>query len=342
MSHSNSKSLVAIVILGAVSRSSGPVIAADPSLHTAVSQNQLAVVRDLLDDGADIDRAGFNHGAPIFYARSIEIVQLLLEFGADLTVNWFGSPLESFAQQVHNDSEHREVWRGIVGKLLEAGAEYTIAAATYLEDLDRIREIAAHDDRYSNDRRAALTDSLRVAAQGGQVGFCHVLLENGADPNDFERHSFPVIVDAVAHPEVVKLLIDAGADLDRPITCRIDKSGLWIIGDNATAVHHAAERGISGSIVHLLDAGVDVNARDSEGQTALHIAVDMASTYEAVPAEWRPEAFEPGWYIHNIEVLLDRGASPHVKDDEGKSPLDLARELDLEPAIMRLLEPVRD
>jgi Arf-GAP/coiled-coil/ANK repeat/PH domain-containing protein len=57
----------------------------------------------------------------------------------------------------------------------------------------------------------------------------------------------------------------------------------------------------------LLNRGADVDTQMDDGQTALHRAAYMG----------RPKA---------VELLLDRGADPHARTTEGKSPFQVALE----------------
>ena len=68
------------------------------------------------------------------------------------------------------------------------------------------------------------------------------------------------------------------------------------------ALHRAAERNDLKAIAYLLDHGVDVNSRDEQGRTALHIT---GSAYTA-------------------EFLLARGADINATDNSGATPLLVA------------------
>ena len=79
------------------------------------------------------------------------------------------------------------------------------------------------------------------------------------------------------YPSFVRLLIEHGADLKRLITWRGGRTGAWIIGDDATALHFAAGHGDPKTIELLIDHGVDIFARarkpvDENQETALEVA----------------------------------------------------------------------
>jgi hypothetical protein len=99
--------------------------------------------------------------------------------------------------------------------LVKRGARVeTLAAAAGLGDLGEVRRMLP--DANDIDRRRALA----LAAQLGQTEVVRVLLDAGADPNRFNppgTHSHsPPIHQAIAagHLDVVKLLVDRGARLD--------------------------------------------------------------------------------------------------------------------------------
>jgi ankyrin repeat protein len=82
-------------------------------------------------------------------------------------------------------------------------------------------------------------------------------------------------------------------------------------------LHAAAEHQDFGTIDLLLDAGADVNAKDSYGQTALHISVDSE-----LDTQGRKDPPEP---LPVTRRLLQRGADPTLRDNGGGTPEDWAR-----------------
>jgi uncharacterized protein len=199
-------------------------------------------------------------------------------------------------------------WREIVRLLLDAGADYDIQSAIHLADLQRVHAILRQDPTLANGLHGAQKVPLRVAALEGRIEICELLLRFGADPDDFrDGNGIPIICNAVDHPKIVKLLVDAGADLKKPITWRGGGTGAWVIGAKATALHYAAERGQVDSARLLLDHGVPVDGKDDNGQTPLYIAAVCGRT--AV-----------------IRLLLQRGADPQAEARNGRIPINVACE----------------
>ena len=294
-------------------------------LHIAAHRNQLAVVQLLLEKGADVNAIGTNESTPMHLASDPEIVKALLRHKPNLELRdscccqtplehaaeqatWLASRAESekmSSEQKRRFTEKATQYRKIVALMLEAGAFYDIHTAIYLNDIDRVRALLKSDPTLVTDTHGAQELPLRRAAAQGHVEICRLLLEHKADPNDLKGGGFPVLVSAIGHPDVVKLLLQSGATPDMKVNFRGFKSGFWIIGDNATYLHFAAGGGDIESAKLLLEKGLQINTVDDEGNTPLH----MAST------------FGQG---EMVRFLLDRGADIHAKTKRGHTPLEVA------------------
>ena len=126
-----------------------------------------------------------------------------------------------------------------------------------------------------------------------EPGILRAMLAAGADPEARSEIGDPPFVFAV-HPESIRLLIDAGADVN----------GRGFQG--RTALHSAANDDEGHMLRALLEVGADVHARDEEGRTALHEA-----------AEWSKSV--------TFLDLVRAGADLEARDDEGETPLETAR-----------------
>lgn len=102
-------------------------------------------------------------------------------------------------------------------------------------------------------------------------------------------------------PEVVRLLLDRGAD---PAMAARNANAFTPL--HAAVATDAGPRDI-GIVNALLEAGAQMNARSGEGGTPLHTA---AFTGDA----------------EVVELLLARGADPRIAGKDGKTAIDIARQ----------------
>ncbi len=127
-------------------------------------------------------------------------------------------------------------------------------------------------------------------------------LEAGADPN-VRKGKWPPLHRAAVntkYPDVIKALVDAGADLEA-------RGNGSLSGDNLTPLHRAAEWGYPGAVKGLVDAGADLEARNGLGYTPLHMAANTTYTTK------------------KLEILLAAGANPNAQSRKGHRPMDFAK-----------------
>lgn len=95
--------------------------------------------------------------------------------------------------------------------------------------------------------------------------------------------------------EIMKLLIDAGVDLE----CR-DSMG-------NTAIHLACASGLTDKVKLLIDEGADLDFPNGQGMRAIHLACENN-------------------FGKLVRMLIDAGADLNCKDFSGKRPIDVAKE----------------
>jgi ankyrin repeat protein len=121
----------------------------------AVGTDNVARVKFLLESGADPNASYENGFTPICSARNPDVVDVLIAHGARVNFRVRGggeSPIELAAERYFSDLEHHSNWKTIVAKLRDAGAEYTIDTATYMNDVQFVDKRLAADSSWVNNR----------------------------------------------------------------------------------------------------------------------------------------------------------------------------------------------
>ncbi len=217
----------------ALGRSDGPASSGEV-IAAAIRERDLATVRNLLEANSSLVRAtDVQTNQPIHWAvmtRQLDMIDELLARGADINAQRRDGALPI---QLSNGDYHFRGWRDVprdwpstasdVRTHLRArGAYVDICTACYIGDLERVRELLNHDPSLANRPSDYITyyacsgTPLRNAAAGGHIEIVKLLLECGADPNLPEEYIAPrghALHAAVCsgHIEVVKLLLEHGA-----------------------------------------------------------------------------------------------------------------------------------
>jgi ankyrin repeat protein len=300
------------------------------ALMWAAAEGHAAVVRALIDGGAAI-RATLKSGfTPLFFAvreGHIDVARALLEAGVNvnetlqreeigpqLTVKEAvakgTSPLLMAVQNGHFE---------LAIALVDAGADPNDQRTgfTPLHTMSWVRKPDASDTGDPAPIGSGRLTSLQ---------FVRALVERGADvnarlfkgaprpPNSATRlgteGATPLLMAADrADVPLMRLLRDLGAD---PFLPNADKSTPLMaaagLGTTAPDEEAGTEAEALEAVQFLLDAGADINAVDSNGDTAMH-----GAAYGSFPTV--------------VQLLADRGADPNVwkrPNLQGRTPLFIA------------------
>lgn len=238
-------------------------------LHVAAYHGHRDVAEWLLRHGADVNATAYNDFTPLHLARTPEMVRLLLRCKAEVNGRDVSrAPLRdaagSYARLSRLPDARRDAdqYLAITRILRDAGAEYDITSAVSLDDLDRVRELIGD---WSKSRDKA---PVRAAAGDGRARIVELFLAHDADPEDAGYHGLTLSYFAVEHPDVLKLLFNAGADPN--VVVQYDGSGIGPEG--STLLHEAAKRGATESAELLVSRGVKIDVTNRWGHTPLYDA----------------------------------------------------------------------
>lgn len=158
-----------------------------------------------------------------------------------------------------------------------------------------------------NQSAAWFISPLWRACEWGDVRMIKALLAHGATPVFKNREGEKLsVVFAVGSQRgdasEVDLLTKAGADFK--VKNKKDQTPLMLFLNNAPDKKTDVLYGTA-----LLNTGIDINAQDVDGNTALHYAIGFGST------QW-------------AEKLISRGANTQIKNKKGQLPAEMAGKID--------------
>ena len=313
-------------------------------LHHLVKRGNLERVRELLAGpaGKDIDIDAYdNRGyTPLMHAvespkAGVELVRLLLEYGADIHLECFklnahysmvalclaGGDPRKLAVLLENGSDIHYQRRAGYNALIDAVTGRDVLLDPYLIDLLKLlieRGVELNGVTSYNE------SALRVLSRIGRFDAVRLLLDSGADETQLE---WTPLIRAVVYgsPANVKRAVEKGADLEARDrwsrtpwliavqTGDIAKARLLMeCGASTTAVGHCGQASLFYAIENhhapmlrwLLELGNPVDQTNEFGETPLMAAVE-AGNAEA------------------IEILLGAGAEVEAKNNE-QTALSLA------------------
>ena len=244
----------------------------ETALASAAAGGHLKVVEKLLSSGANKEeKSGWYRQTALSKAAEkghLEVVQMLLDHGALV------------------DSENQDGWT----PLLYAARYGHAKVVKLLLDKNADAKHQTKDER----------NALHLATFDGHAEIIKMFLDKDVPVNVIDSWGdSPLLNAANTNDEAVKLLLDAGADVN------VKKNPQM-----KTPLHNAAQYGRVEMVKMLLAKGADVNARDSEGETPL----DMCKKHFIQP-KFGPQSLQKGDPKEVEKLLIEAGG--HEKGSWG-------------------------
>jgi ankyrin repeat protein len=259
--------------------SRAPIPGGMTPLLYAARDGRMDTVRMLLDAGANINDRDANEITPLIIAitnNHPEVARALIDRGADIkAVDWYGrtalwSAVETRNMDVDNatfaNSIDRVPYLELIQVLLDKGADVnarTKEVTPIRRDFLRITGSLSWVDFTGQ-------TSFVTAALAGDMTVMKLLLKHGADPHIPTYSGTTALMAAAGVNWVVDQTFDEGqaALLDTVKLCV--ELGMDINAVNSmglTALHGAANRGSDDIIRYLVEQGARTDAKDAEGRT---------------------------------------------------------------------------
>ncbi|KAL3462774.1 ankyrin repeat-containing domain protein [Aspergillus heterothallicus] len=322
-------------------------------LATAAYFGHYEIARTLLDLGADVDGSTdstWSENTPLGIAmirKHHEIANLLLQHGANINAAAASSYRATILQEAIGSrnfelTQHLlKLGADVNAPPAESGGKSALQEACRMGDLKLVNLLvcAGADVNGPPASRSGET-ALSSAVLGGNIDVVLTLLKGGARPD------YPGLVDKgtplqlallCQKSEIVRLLLDAGADLNAPaqrkrgrtalqaavedgnidlvqqfLDAGADVHGAPALEDGTTALQSAARQGLLGIAIKLLQAGADVNEPPPPGggrtalqEAAMHGRLDMVQLLLNGGIDRR--GMRELWFQTAIALALDFG-----------------------------------
>jgi len=265
------------------------------ALHLAAAAQRVYTIDMLLRHRGEHYRAQSDGYYPLHLAAAgggYESVHAILHYGANLDGVTFNAEREP-AVLIATKAGHSET----VELFDQIGLLSTIFELVVYGDIDGVKRRVNAKPELVLETDGIRETPLTKAVRSGQLEIARVLLDFGSQPNHHGLEGHTPLVDAflAGNMDMVTLLQERGADINIRDTTYLTEQTL----------HTIVRKGSVDLISKALELGAEVDGRNAQGETPLHIAVAEGMTLQA-------------------EALIAGGADPALRRNDGRSPLHVA------------------
>ncbi|RWA06747.1 hypothetical protein EKO27_g8347 [Xylaria grammica] len=313
-------------------------LASGSPLMAAIQTANTQAVDWLINHGADVSLAlipsssGWRTmSSPLEVAAAkgnVEIIRRLLEASADQNQKIEGHSAEALFSAVENGNVE------IVRILLAAGADpntsdgrhditmYPLTKACMKTDTDIVRELlkAGADPRRYSQFRERNEPPIHTAASEGTGEMIRLLVDYGADINEQLDEGETPLHCAARHNN---------AEAARTLLFDLHADTALGLKNSSLPIHTAASRGKLDCMPIFVEAGIDINIRNTGGRTPLHWAAaseiplpDMVGWLMANGADGNLEELETGLTARDLAIIMQK-RDPHWWKEERAELLEM-------------------
>jgi ankyrin repeat protein len=229
------------------------------ALHLAVLNDSTDCIKALADAGCNVNDYSFKYGTPLYLAAirgNDKAVDRLIQNSANVNdhITFLGSPLH--AACINGNT-------AIVKRLLDQGGEVDSQIKISFEDVEAVQALSPHNCGIDDAEIAGAANDQTETDSGKTLE-----IKKRLDPKLQSMRGEPLTVSAqYGHCDVVRLLIDRGADVDAfaEFTYYSDEKGRDIRTWDVTALTFACRADKHSVVEILLSAGAKVELEDSDG-----------------------------------------------------------------------------
>ena len=298
------------------------------SIINAVIENDMDKVLFLLESGACLNTRTCMGMSLINLAASRglhKMVNVLLENGAkihDKEPDTENTPLHFAVENRHDN---------VVETLLKLGADvdtknihgYTPLMTAFSQNQIAIAKMLLKNNANLKEATDKLgTNPLHIAVKKGHLDLIALLIEHGADIECRKKDGLTALLYAVGYKNIdaLQILIDHGANVNTPA----------IVKDAITPLQKACADGSKNIVEMLLKNGVDIEAKNSHGKTALRYAVffnkieivELLVKYKArINGSEALHCAAKQGFKDTLKILLENGGDINDKDQKGLTTL---------------------
>ena len=290
-----------------------------PVINASIGGN-VGIVRMLIDAGANVRAKTVGGLSALMHAASnghIEVARMLLAAGATLDdVDQSGSTMIHYAALMGDTALIRMCLQG--GLPLDApdsSGQTPLLYAASRANLEAVKmlltmgaNVNAADTLGENSLHKAVFSGFAATRPAGFLDVIRLLIEKGIEVDHKNTGGYAPLVFAInlADTNVTNLMIDAGADFNN--------FGGRAIPPLITAISQSPSEFVS----YWLNRGARTDVREpNSGATALHAAVLRGN-------------------LPIVQELLAKDTSVNETDNDGRTPLDLARRYDHKQIVQAL------